>query len=172
MFTILECGHIYKFDDPLLLEQHFECSLAPPPPPQTISNRYKKPKYTINKLKQHYHVSTNKEQQCDPPRFYKCFILYYSNNNFTMIFENPSYLWGVRWQFKPPSSPKANLVARQTWLNLTRTLTSKRYMEIIFPCCIFKCYIFVVSCIKCSLSLPLCTYSLTILCVSTNSCEG
>ncbi len=137
MFKVLERGHIYKFDDPLLL-QHFECSLGPSPSPLKISNRYKKPKYTINKLKQHSHVSTNKEQQCDPPRFYKCFILYYSSNSFTMLFKSPSYLWGVRWQIKPPSSPKVNLVARHTWLNLTRTLTGKRYMQIIFPCCIFE----------------------------------
>ncbi len=32
-FKVLECGHINKFVDPLLLQQHFECSLAPHPPP-------------------------------------------------------------------------------------------------------------------------------------------
>jgi len=36
LFKVLECEHIYKIDDPLLIQQHFECS---PPPQKDIKNQ-------------------------------------------------------------------------------------------------------------------------------------
>jgi hypothetical protein len=56
---------------------------------------------------------------------------------------------GVRWRFKPSSSPNVNLVARHTWLNLTRTLVKG-------TCKLFSLVAF--KCSKCPLWLSLCTF--------------